>query len=177
MLASPSILSWLKKKESFRANAYRLSGETGYTIGYGNRFYENGQPVGANDTITMARAEQLFNNIVAQFSAQVASLVTSNINQNQFDALVSYAYNRGITKFANSTLLQMVNADPNNPQIYNQFMIEWGSNNYYREALIARRKEEADLYFAVPGYMIGGGIVSFLVLLFAARLFYKNVIQ
>lgn len=177
MTSSSYIADYLKTLESFRPYAYRLANESGYTIGFGNRYYENGQPVGANDTITLARAEQLFQNILRGFAEQVNNLVYSAVNQNQFDALVSYAYNRGIANFANSKLLQMVNSNPNNPDIYNQFLIEWGTNTAYKAALIERRRGEAELYFSPPSYMVGGFLVSAAVLTGVAWLFYDNVIK
>jgi len=41
----------------------------------------------------------------------------------------------------------MVNANPDNGAIAAQFEIEWGSNNMYRNGLINRRRQEAELYF------------------------------
>ena len=42
--------------------------------------------------------------------AVVSSLVKAPLNQNQFDALVSFAYNVGGGAFASSTLLKLINA-------------------------------------------------------------------
>lgn len=143
---SNNLKTYLKAKESLRLKAYKLSGESGYTIGYGNKFYENGTAVKSTDTITATRAAQLFEFILAGFAANVRKAITSDVNQGQFDALVSYSYNRGIGAFRASQLLKMVNANPNDSRIQNQFVIEWGSNTDYKAALIARRKEEAAMY-------------------------------
>lgn len=171
MRASNNLINFLKGKESFRSKAYRLANESGYTIGFGNKFYENGKPVGAFDTITEARADQLLRNIVQQTANQVDQAVTVPLTQNQFDALVSYAYNRGIGRFRSTRLLQMVNQNPNNPAIYNQFIIEWGTNTAYREALMERRGEEATMYFdRSNGLLFGSGLISLFVLGFAVWL-------
>jgi lysozyme len=43
-------------------------------------------------------------------SAQVSGLLRVKVTQGQFDALVDFAYNAGITNLANSSLLRYVNA-------------------------------------------------------------------
>lgn len=125
--------------------AYKNKGDI-WTIAYGNTFYEDGTPVRQGDKITTQRAEQLFANILNQFASQVAARLKTSVSQNQFNALVSYAYNRGIPTFTKTTLLGLVNQNPNNPRILEQFATEWGSNQTYKTALIARRKREAVLY-------------------------------
>lgn len=125
--------------------AYKNKGDV-WSIAYGNTFYEDGTPIRQGDKITVQRAEQLFANILNQFGNQVAARLKTNVTQNQFNALVSYAYNRGVPTFARTTLLGLVNQNPNNPQIVQQFAIEWGTNQTYKTALIARRKREATLY-------------------------------
>ena len=65
----------------------------------------------------------------------------------QFDALVSFAYNVGVGNFAKSTLLKKVNANPNDPTIRSEFE-KWNkANGRVLKGLVTRRKEEADLYF------------------------------
>ena len=125
--------------------AYKNKGDV-WTIAYGNTFYEDGTPVRQGDKITAQRAEQLFTNILNQFAQQVAIRLKAKVSQNQFNALVSYAYNRGVPTFAKTTLLGLVNQNPDNPQILTQFAIEWGTNQTYKTALIARRKRESVLY-------------------------------
>lgn len=166
---SNNLKTYLKQKEALRLKAYKLSGENGYTIGYGNKFYENGTAVKSTDTITATRAAQLFENILAGFVSEVRKAVKSDVNQSQLGALLSYAYNRGIGAFKASYLLKMVNANPNDSRIANQFVIEWGTNTAYKAALIARRKEEAAIYGSGSGTNTTTGItiVSIGVLAYA----------
>jgi lysozyme len=168
MTVSNNGLEFLKQKEALRLTAYNLG--DGWTIGYGNKFYENGGPVKQFDTITRARAESLFNNIVKNFASEVNKLVFSKVRQSQFDALVSYAYNRGIGKFRSSNLLKMVNQNPQNEAIRQQFVIEWGTNQTFKNALIERRKKEADLYFSDSNFIGQTNIdliqIIFLILIF-----------
>lgn len=141
-------IAFLKAQEasgSPELTAFKNKGDV-WTIGYGNTYYENGTRVKQGDKITAQRAEELFYNIFNQFAQQVTAKLKKSVTQNQFNALVSYAYNRGIGAFGNSALLAMVNQNPNNPQILQQFVTEWGTNQTYKNALIARRKREATLY-------------------------------
>lgn len=58
---------------------------------------------------TREQAEDALRNEVSRFEASVTRLVTVEINQNQFDALCSFAYNCGEDDLANSTLLKKLN--------------------------------------------------------------------
>ena len=81
------------------------------TIGWGNTFYENMKKVTMQDgPITREKADSLFNFLVTtNFVNVVNRLVIVDINQNQFDALVSFVYNIGGGNFEKSTLLKKVN--------------------------------------------------------------------
>lgn len=81
------------------------------TIGWGNTFYENMKKVTMQDgPITRERADSLFNFLVTTNYVNVVNrLVIVDINQNQFDALVSFVYNLGSGNFEKSTLLKKVN--------------------------------------------------------------------
>lgn len=81
------------------------------TIGFGNTFYENMKKVTLQDEpITRERADSLFNFLVTTNYVNVVNrLVIVDINQNQFDALVSFVYNLGSGNFEKSTLLKKVN--------------------------------------------------------------------
>lgn len=59
---------------------------------------------------TADKAETELRREVAKFEAGVARAVTVDINQNQFDALVSFAYNVGLGGFQTSSVLKRVNA-------------------------------------------------------------------
>lgn len=81
------------------------------TIGWGNTFYENMKKVTMQDgPITREKADSLFNFLVTtNFVNVVNRLVIVDVNQNQFDALVSFVYNIGSRNFEKSTLLKKVN--------------------------------------------------------------------
>jgi lysozyme len=63
--------------------------------------------------------------------------------------LVSFAYNVGVANFKKSTLLKLVNANPNDPNIKNEFMKWKKANSVVLNGLIKRRNEESNYYFAI----------------------------
>ena len=148
MILTEEIKQFIKSKEGLKLNAY-LCPANKWTIGYGNTFYENGIAVKKEDRITKERAEQLFFNILIQFSKKVKTIVKSKINDNQFSALVSFAYNVGIGNLQKSTLLKLVNENPNNPLIRNEFMRWNKAGGKVLRGLTNRRKFESDIYFKI----------------------------
>ena len=146
MIVSNYGLNLIKVHETLKLKPYVDVNR--FAIGYGNNFYEDGTPVTLQDPpITEQRADQLFKNFISIFSDGVESNVTSTINQNQFDALVSLAYNIGIGAFKSSTLLSKVNNDPTDSSIRYEFSRWNKSNGVPLPGLTNRRKQEADLYF------------------------------
>ena len=79
-------------------------------IGFGTTIYPNGIKVKKWDTCTEAQAKAYMAHDLKKFESAVNSAVTVPINQNQFDALVSLAYNIGTSGFKNSTLVKKLNA-------------------------------------------------------------------
>jgi len=118
------------------------------TIGYGNTFYENGTKVKLTDApITKERAETLFKFLADKFAVKVVPLIKKPITQNQFNALVSFAYNVGVTALSNSTLLRLVNNNPNDANIAKEFL-KWNrASGKVVNGLTNRRIKESALYF------------------------------
>jgi len=119
------------------------------TIGYGNTYYPDGKRVTLLDKeITKEYAFDMFKELADRYAKRVDSLVTSNINQNQFNALVSFAYNIGTGNFASSTLLKKVNKFPIDLSIRNEFL-RWNKvNKVVINGLTNRRNEETNIYFS-----------------------------
>lgn len=85
----------IKSFEGFRSRAYKaLKTEKYFTIGYGHC----SQYVRARDIVTTEDAEILLDQDVALFSSQLAT-DCPNLNQRQYDALVSLIYNIGWCRF------------------------------------------------------------------------------
>jgi len=118
------------------------------TIGYGNTFYPNGTKVTITDKpITKTEALRLLQITTDKFASKVDALIDKSVNQNQFDALVSLSYNIGLSAFAKSTLLKLVNTNPSDANIRHWFMVWNKQAGKVLNGLTSRRKKEADLYF------------------------------
>ena len=134
--------------EGFSAKPYLCSAKIP-TIGFGNTYYPDGKRVSMLDKeITKVQAFEMFKYIADRFASRVSKLVTSPLNQNQFNALVSLAYNIGTAAFTNSTLLKKVNANHNDKSIELEFK-KWNKVNKKEVAGLTRRRNyEADIYFS-----------------------------
>jgi lysozyme len=119
------------------------------TIGYGNTFYPSGKKVTMQDQpINLATAKWMLKETADKFAADVDKLIKSKLTQNQFNALVSFAFNLGVTSLGRSTLLKKVNINPNDPTIAAEFA-KWNkAGGKVLNGLTKRRAKEAKLYFA-----------------------------
>jgi len=124
-----------------------------WTIGVGSTIYQNGKHVGKGETITQQQADDLLAWEVSNKADAVNKLLGKTIvTQNQFDALVSFAFNVGIGGLTNSTLLKRVKANPNDPFINDAFLmwdkIHKDGQLVESEGLKYRRQNEIKLYFS-----------------------------
>jgi lysozyme len=139
---------FITKHEGLRLKPYLCPAKIP-TIGYGNTYYSDGKKVTLLDKdITKQQAFEMFKEIANRFGKRVDELVTSNINQNQFNALVSFAYNVGTGNFSSSTLLKKVNKNPNDLTLKAEFLRWNKAGGKVLNGLTNRRNEEADLYFS-----------------------------
>ena len=118
------------------------------TIGYGNCYYKDGKKVTMLDKpITKEEALELLKVIVDSFTKQVDKLVSTPLNQNQINAVVSFAYNVGIGNLKNSTLLKLINKDHNQLAISNEFLKWVNVGGEKSKGLERRRIKESQIYF------------------------------
>ena len=96
-------LSLIKKFEGCELESYKCAAGV-WTIGYGST---NGVEEGME--ISQERADMLLLEDVEVFEEAVNKLVEVSLEQNQFDALVSWTFNLGSTNLQNSTLLKVLN--------------------------------------------------------------------
>lgn len=111
------------------------------TIGYGH----TGAHAVAGNTISEPAAVELLTTDASVAVTAVNRLVTRRLNQGQFDALVSLAFNIGTGNFAASTLLKRLNArdDLNVPAEF----LKWRkSKGLVLKGLLRRRVAEAALF-------------------------------
>lgn len=131
----------IKRHEGLRLQAYLCPAGVA-TIGFG---HTSGVRMG--DRITPQMAEQYLIQDLKNFELAIMRLVRAKLNQNQFDALVSFVFNVGAGNFQTSTLLRKVNENPNNPDIRGEFGRWVYAKRVLLPGLVKRRKEEEDLYF------------------------------
>lgn len=118
------------------------------TIGYGNTYYLDGRRVTMLDNaITKPQAYEMFKEIADRYAKVVFKALRTPVNQNQFNALVSLAYNIGTGGFLGSTLLQKINVNPNDPSIDFEFKRWVKADGKTLKALVERRTQESKLYF------------------------------
>lgn len=118
------------------------------TIGYGATYYPNKKKVTMKDKpLTEKEASDLLKEMMTNYENDVKRLVKRELNQNQFDALVSFTYNLGSTNLGKSTLLKKVNANPCDKTIKDEFL-KWNkAGGKVLNGLTRRRNAEAELYF------------------------------
>ena len=137
----------ITKFEGLKLKPYLCSAKVP-TIGFGSTRYENGVKVKLSDPeITKERAIQLFANTLTQYEEAVDDYTTDKVNQNQFNALVSFCYNVGANALKNSTLLKIVNTNINSEQIKEQFLKWVKANGKTIQGLVNRRNAESELYY------------------------------
>lgn len=110
MQISEKGLNLIKKFEGFSSKPY-LDAVNIPTIGFGSTYYENGMLVTLDDdSISEQRATEILKFTTDKmYGSFVNKAVKVKLNQNQFDALVSFAYNLGNGNLQQSTLLKKVN--------------------------------------------------------------------
>lgn len=146
MVTGTKGLELIKKFESCKLTAYKLAGEKNYTIGWGH----SDSTIKAGDKITQAKADSLLKSDLAVFEKYVTQYAGSfNLTQNQFDALVSYCYNRGP-----AGLKQLISNSKTKFGIYTNIPIYWGTNETYKTGLINRRKCEQALFNTPASFAI-----------------------
>lgn len=147
MKVSDKGIKLLHQFEGCKLTAYLCPAKV-WTIGYGNTFYLDGKPVQEGDTISQDEAEDLFKNILVNFeNCVLKGLGKTKVNQNQFDALVSLAYNIGCGNFRKSSVLRFVSLNPNDPAIETAFLMWNKAGGKVSRGLQRRREAESELYF------------------------------
>lgn len=137
MKTSQSGIDLIKGFEGLSLTAYRLPGEQYYTIGYGHY----GKDVKAGQRITEEQAETLLKADLEKFEEWVNTIPPFGLNQNQFDALVSFTYNLGP---GNLQLLTKGRTAEDIP--YHMTAYVNSASEAYREGLLRRRLAERELY-------------------------------
>lgn len=126
-------LELIKQFEGLELTAYRCPAGV-LTIGYGS----TGKHVKEGMTITEAEAEELLKDDVRRFEECVTDAVEVDLTQDEFDALVSFAFNVGCGAFMGSTLLKLLNNGDKHSAA--QQLLRWDKSAGKVLAGLARRR-------------------------------------
>ena len=132
-------LDMIKHFEGLELNAYQCAAGV-WTIGYGHTKDVQQGMVISEDTANEMLVEEL-----NEYESYIIGLVTVELNQNQFDAMVSWVYNLGVGNLKASTLLKVLNAG-DYAGVPAQ-MMRWNkAGGKVLEGPTRRRQAEADLF-------------------------------
>lgn len=139
MRTSQRGLSLIKSFEGMRLQAYQDAVGV-WTIGYGAT-----HGVKAGISITKEQAERMLLNDVQRFEPEIERLITAPVNQNQWDALMSFTYNLGAANLESSTLRRLLNAG-DYAGAAEQFLRWNKAGGKVLPGLVRRRAAERDLF-------------------------------
>lgn len=113
------------------------------TIGYGHTNSAGAPKVTIGQRITSTQADAILSTDLSKVEADVNNLVKVSINQNQYDALVSFQFNTGA--LAKSSVLKKLNAKDYQGAADALLLYNRG-NGQVLNGLVRRRKSERDLF-------------------------------
>ncbi|WP_410496505.1 lysozyme [Cellulosilyticum sp. ST5] len=135
-------INLIKQFEGCQLKAYKCPAEV-WTIGIGHTGTVDGKPVAAGMTITMQKAEQLLaDSLEKRYEPAVRKL--GDLNQNQYDALVSFCYNLGPGIFKGRLLTAIKDKDWCN--VADQLLLYNKAAGKVLAGLTRRREAEARLF-------------------------------
>ena len=141
MKASDGIKAIIKSMEGCKLTAYKCPAGVP-TIGYGHT-----KNVRMGQTITQQQADKFLDEDLEVFENHI-NAKKLNINQHQFDAMVSLCYNIGPGNFDKSSVLRLAKVNPNDPKIHEAFLMWNKAGGKVLAGLTRRRTAEADWYFS-----------------------------
>lgn len=134
MRTSQNGINLIKKYEGCRLTAYKCPAGV-WTIGYGHT-----EGVSEGQKISQQQAEQYLVEDLVKYEKYVEKYVDLELNQNQFDALVSFTYNCGAGN------LKKLVKNRNHKQIAEAFQYYRKANGKILSGLVKRRAEEKTLF-------------------------------
>lgn len=132
--------------EGFRARPYRDAGKGVWTIGFGSTHDAAGRPVTASTAaVTRTAALALLARDAGTAWAAVTKALLTQVNENQIDALTSFAYNVGVANFLGSHTLARFNEG--NVQEAADDLLFWDeAGGKVLGGLLSRRQAERALF-------------------------------
>jgi len=139
MKISQEGLALIKKFEGCELKAYHCAAGVP-TIGYGST-----HGVTMDMEITQEEADELLMDDVSKFEEAVTKAVKVPLEQNQYDALVSWTFNLGPSNLSSSTMLRVLN-EGNYEEVPAQIKRWNKAGGKVLQGLIRRREAEALLF-------------------------------
>lgn len=117
------------------------------TIGFGTIMYPDGKKVAMTDaSITEAKAIELLQHEVDMKTAGIEKVCKVPLNDNEFAALASFAYNVGSHALETSTLMKLLNAGTDRAAVADQFLRWDKAGGKQLPGLTRRRQAERSLF-------------------------------
>ena len=144
-MINQATVNLVKEFEGFRAKAYKCPAGV-WTIGYGTTSRAGvGLDVFEGEEITEAEAEYYLQKGLEKFAVEITGAITKPINENEFGAFVSLAYNIGAGAFKRSSALRHFNAG--DKQKAANAMLLWNkAGGKVLKGLVRRREAERKLF-------------------------------
>jgi lysozyme len=141
---------FLQEQEDFRSKPY-LDGGDVPTVGFGTTRYPSGKKVSLSDPpLSFQQAEAIFRINLVSYEEAVTSAMDINLEQHEFDALVSLCYNIGISAFKKSTLVKIADRKDGMMQEAAQ-ILRWNKDNGVEvRGLVNRRRRERCMFLGLP---------------------------
>lgn len=149
MQVSDKGIELIKRFEGCSLSAYPDPGTGGapWTIGYGWTGNVDGKPVRAGMKIDQDTADRLLRTGIVSYDQAVNKMLKVKVTQNQYDALVSLAYNIGTRALSTSTLMKKLN-DGDYGGAADEFL-RWNKSGVKAmPGLTNRRKAEREVFLA-----------------------------
>ena len=141
MTPSPACIALIQSFEQCRLTAYMPTPKDKPTIGWGS----TGPDIHLGMTWTQSQCDERFAADLGKFAEGVSAALTGETSQNQFDAMVSLAYNIGLGAYRASTLLRLHNAGDFTAADA-QFAVWNKQAGKVLQGLVRRRAAEAAMY-------------------------------
>jgi lysozyme len=132
-------ISLIKKFEGCELEAYKCAAGV-WTIGYGHT-----KDVKEGDSILKEDAESMLMHELQKYCNDVNIAVKVDLKQNEFDALVSWTYNLGLTNLNSSTMLRVLNEGKHN-EVPAQIKRWNKASGQVKQGLVRRREAEALMF-------------------------------
>ena len=137
----------VKEFEGCKLKAYKCPAGV-WTIGYGTTARAGvGIEPAAGMEITEAEAEYYLQKSLEKFSTEIAGAITKPINENEFGAFVSLAYNIGSGAFKRSSALRHFNAG-DKAKAANALLLWNKAGGKVLAGLVRRREAERKLFLS-----------------------------